>query len=151
MKLVGEFITRSTATRTLRASALNHELRYHPMKRQPIVKIPLFLLARLLIGKFFGSFRQSNKILNRLRRFFFEQTNHNIALRSFKNCVSSCGSAHQFFSPKYIFIVHDPSSHAPPAPPPAVPRAVDNGICNRRSGGASIRSSVPYHEKQRER
>src|SRR6266403_624264 len=99
MKLVCEFITRSTATGTLWASALNHELRNHPVKSQSIVKISFFFLPRLLVGKFLGSFRQSDKILDRLRRFFFQQTNHNIALRSLKNCVCSCRSAHQFFLP----------------------------------------------------
>src|SRR6202051_1359105 len=99
MKLIREFVTRSAASRTFRASALNHELRNHPVKRQPIIKIPFFLLSRLLVGKFLGSFREPNKILHRLRRFFFQQTNHNIALRSFKNCVSSCRSAHQFSLP----------------------------------------------------
>src|ERR1700732_3769844 len=107
MKLVGEFVTWSAASSTLRASALNHELRYYPVKRQRIVKISFFLLPSLLVRKFFGSFRQPDKILDRLRRFFFEQANHNIALRSLKNCVRSCSSAHSFFSPKYTFIVHD--------------------------------------------
>src|ERR1700730_5322126 len=115
MKFVREFVTRPTPSGTFRASALNHELRYDPVKSQPIVKSSLFFFPRLLVRKFFRSFRQPDKILDRLRRFFLEQTNHNIALRSFKNCVSSRIPAHQFSSPKYVFIVHDPSSHAPPA------------------------------------
>src|ERR1700722_1458035 len=114
MKLIREFIPRSAASSTFRASALNHELRNHPVKNQSVIKIPLLFLPGLLVGKFFGSFRQPDKILHRLGRFFFQQTNYNIALRSLKNCVCSCRSTHQFSSPKYIFIVHDPSSHAPP-------------------------------------
>src|ERR1700720_969107 len=116
MKLVAEFVNRSSASGTLRASALNHELRNHPVKRQPIIEIPFFFFSGLLVGEFLGPFGQPDKILNRLRRLFLQQTNHNIALLSFKNCVPSRISAHQFFSPKYIFIVHDPSSRAPPTP-----------------------------------
>src|SRR6202051_2472688 len=99
MKLVGEFVTRPAASSTFRASALNHELRNHPVKNQSVIKITLLFLPGLLVGKFFSSFRQPHKILHRLRRFFIQQTNHNIALRSLKNCVCSCRSAHQFSLP----------------------------------------------------
>src|SRR5215472_15911504 len=96
MKLVGELVARSTHSATVRAAALNHELRNHAMKNQTVVERPLFFLSRLFIGEFFCAFSESNEIRNGLGRFLLEQPHNNIPLRSLKNSVGSCRSAHAF-------------------------------------------------------
>src|SRR5580704_16219331 len=86
MKLVREFVTWSAASGTLRASALNHELRNDPVKSQPIIEIPLLFLANE------SQYRPAKS--QKLRTF-----------------LQPCSSV---FSPKFIFMVHDPGSPMPP-------------------------------------
>src|SRR5450432_1636650 len=114
VELVCELVSWSSAPRAFRASTLNHELRDHPVKTQPIVEIALFFFAGLLVGKFLGSFGEPDKILHRLGRFFFQQADHNIALRSLKNCIRTCGSAHACVLLLDSIIVHDPHTLTPP-------------------------------------
>src|SRR5258708_15924971 len=94
MELVGKGIAGASAAIPARAATLDHELRNHAVKRQPVIVILFHFYARHLVRKFLPALRQSYEIFLGLRRFFFEQAHHNIALRSFKNGVSSCGSAH---------------------------------------------------------
>src|SRR5690348_12130264 len=96
MKLIGEFVARPAHPAAVRASALDHELRDHTMENQPVIERPLFLLPRFFVGEFLRTLSQPHKIGNRLGRFLFIQPNHDISLRSLKNGVGSCRSAHAF-------------------------------------------------------
>src|SRR5690349_18208333 len=96
MKLICEFVTRTAHAAAVRAAALNHELWNHAMENQTIVKRPFFLLPGLFVGEFLCAFGQPHEIGHRLGRFFFIQPHHNIPLRSLKNGVRSCRSAHAF-------------------------------------------------------
>src|SRR5258708_29518110 len=94
MELVGKGIAGASAAIPAGAATLDHELPNHAVKRQPIIVILFHFFAGHLVRKFLPALGQSDEIFHGLRRFFFEQAHHNIALRSFKNGVSSCGSAH---------------------------------------------------------
>src|SRR5579864_2777458 len=96
MKLIGEFVSRPAHAAALRTATLDHELWNHAMENQPVVKRPLLLLPGLLVGEFLRAFGQPDKVGYGLGRFLFEQPHHNIPLRSFKNSVRSCRSAHAF-------------------------------------------------------
>src|SRR5215472_1654202 len=96
VKLIREFVSRAAHPATVRAAALNHELRDYTVKDQSIVKRPLLLLPGLFLGEFFRAFGQPDKVGYGLWRFFFQQAHHNVSLRSFKNGVGSCRSAHAF-------------------------------------------------------
>src|SRR5690242_16487021 len=96
MKLVGEFVSGPTHAAAVRASTLDHELWDHAMENQPIVKRPLLLLPGLLVGEFLRAFGQPHEIGYGLGRLLFEQPHNNVSLRSFKNSVRSCRSAHAF-------------------------------------------------------
>src|SRR3984893_5341790 len=113
MKLIGERIAWSTASIAARAAALNHEIRNHAVKRQTIVIVLLLFLPGHLVGEFFGPLRQAYEIGHRFGRFLLEQANHNIALRSLKYSVLSCGSTHAFSSRT---IVHEAPQTAPVPP-----------------------------------
>ena len=80
MKFVGEFVARTAHSRTLRAAALNHELRNHAMENQSVVERFLFLLSGFFIRDFFRAFGKPNEIRNRLGRFVFQQAHHNVSL-----------------------------------------------------------------------
>src|SRR5258708_17062147 len=96
VELVGKGIAGASAAISARAATLDHELGNHVVKRQPVIVILFHFFAGHLVRKFLPALGQSDEIFHGLRRFFFEQAHHNIALRSFKNGVSSCGSAHAF-------------------------------------------------------
>lgn len=63
MKLIGKFVSRTSAAAPLGASTLDHEVRNRPMKNQAIVKG--------FAG--FGSVGQADKVLNRLGGLAGEQ------------------------------------------------------------------------------
>src|SRR6267154_530125 len=94
MKFVGKFVTRATHAGTVRASALNHEIGNDAMKNQSVVETAHFFLSGFFVGEFLSAFRQADKILDCLRRFFFHQLDDDIALRSFKNGVSASRTSH---------------------------------------------------------
>src|SRR5580693_6558628 len=95
MKLVGKGIPRPAAAIAARAAALDHEVRDHAMEGQPVVIILLLLLSRFLVNEFLGALRQADEIGDGLRRFLFEQTDDDAALRRFKDGVGSCASRHE--------------------------------------------------------
>src|SRR5260370_2749778 len=134
MELVGKGIAGASAAIPARAATLDHELRNHAVKRQPVIVILFHFFAGHLVRKFLPALGQSDEIFHGLRRFFFEQAHHNIALRSFKNGVSSCGSAHAISlcaktpytrrrSPPPLTIGECPPTFSLP-PVPNVPRTV---------------------------
>src|SRR6266849_3712568 len=94
MKFVAEGVARPTAAVSAGTSALNHELRDHTVKYQAVIIFFLLLLASPFVDKFLRAFCQPDKILDRFGRFFFEESYYDISLRSFKNGVGSCDSAH---------------------------------------------------------
>src|SRR5262245_5181053 len=96
MKFIGKLIPRPAHPRSVRTSALNHEIWNHAVKDQAIVKRALLFLPGLFIRKFLGSFREPDEILHCLWRFLVEQLDHNVPLRSLKNGVCSCGTSHAF-------------------------------------------------------
>src|SRR5262245_3584855 len=73
MKLICELVSRPAHPRSVWAASLNHEVRNDAVENQPVVKRPLLLFSGLFVCEFLGSFRQTDEILNRLRRFFIEQ------------------------------------------------------------------------------
>src|SRR5712664_4204663 len=102
MKLVREGVARSAASIAARASALDHEIRDHPVERQPVVVILLLLLAGHFIGEFLRAFRESDEIGYCFGRFLFQQANDNVSLRRLEYGIRSGGSAHAFSSrPSY--------------------------------------------------
>src|ERR1700730_9832635 len=95
MKLVGEGVPRPAAAIAAGAAALNHEVRDHAMKGQPVVIILLLFLSRFLVSEFFSALRQTDEIGDGLGRFLLEQTDDDVALRRFKDGVGSCASRHE--------------------------------------------------------
>ena len=77
MKLVREFVARVAASGSLRASALNHEIRNHAMEHQSVVK----RLTRLL------AFGEIGEVLHGVRRFVFEQFNFEAAFSCIEHRV----------------------------------------------------------------
>src|SRR5437588_799898 len=70
------------------------------------------LLASLFVGEFLRAFGQPDEIGYRLGRLLFEQPDHDVSLRSLKNGVRSCRSAHALSLHAKI-IVHEPDSGTP--------------------------------------
>src|ERR1700722_16654581 len=75
MKLIGKTIARIAGSCSLRASALNHELRNHAMENEAVVKWALHFLTGLRVLEFLGALRKADEIRDRLRRFIFKQAN----------------------------------------------------------------------------
>src|SRR5690348_5348144 len=96
MEFIAERVARPAASISARASALDHELRDNSMKHQAVVISFFLFLSGSFVDKFLRALGQADEILDRFGRFFLEQSYHDISLRSFKNGVSSCGSAHSF-------------------------------------------------------
>src|SRR6202171_6022596 len=104
LKFIAKSVTGPASAIATRAASLNHKIRNHPVKRQPIVIILLLLLSSPLVGEFFRAFGESNEIRHRFWGFLFQQSNDDVALRSFEYRVRPCGSAHEFSSRS---IVHE--------------------------------------------
>src|ERR1700730_15299981 len=113
VKFIAKSVARAPTAVAARTASLNHKNWNHAMKRQSVVVVSLLFFSGHLIGKFFRAFGKSNEIRHRFRGFFLQQSNDNVALRSFKYRVCPCGSAHEFSS---HFIVHEPPQASPPRP-----------------------------------
>src|SRR5258708_1590456 len=98
MKFIRESIAWTAPPISSGASALNHEIGNHAVKRQAIVEVLLVLLPAHFIGELFGSFRQAYEIGNGLGGLLLQQTNDNITLRSLEYRVRSSRSSHEFSS-----------------------------------------------------
>src|ERR1700676_210540 len=110
MELVRESISGAAASIAARAAALNHEIGNDAVKRKSIVIVFLLFFPGHFVGEFLSAFRQSDEIGHGLGRFFFEQANHDISLRSLEYGIRSSGSSHAFSS---ATIVHEPPQSTP--------------------------------------
>ena len=89
VKFVGETVSGIAGSSSERASALNHELRYHAMKNEAVVKRALGFLPGLGIFEFLGALRKAHEIRNRLRGFLLKQANDDRTLRCIEHCIGS--------------------------------------------------------------
>src|SRR5580692_4196108 len=94
MEFVREGVAGAAASIAARASTLDHELGNNAVEGEAVVEIALFFFAVGFVGEFFGAFGETNEILDGFGRLFFEEADHDIALRCFKNGVRPCGSCH---------------------------------------------------------
>src|SRR5215475_6402388 len=111
MKLIRKLVPRPAHSRSVRASALNHEVRNYAVKNQPVIERPLLFFPGLFVGELLRSFGQPDEILHRLRRFLVEQLDDNISERSLKNRVCARGTAHALSPCNFASILPD-QSHA---------------------------------------
>src|SRR5271157_6409643 len=80
MELVREVVAGPPAPVSLRASALNHELRNHAVEDQAVIVIAFFFFPGSGIDKFFRALGQPDEILHRLGSFLFKQPANDIPL-----------------------------------------------------------------------
>ena len=96
VEFVRERVTGTAAAIAARAAALNHEIGNHAVEGEAVIEGALFFLSGALVGKFLGAFGKTDEVGYGLRRFLFEQADHNFALRGFKNSVRSRWPCHEF-------------------------------------------------------
>src|SRR2546426_8296726 len=95
--LVLELIPGPARARSQRASALNHEVRDHAMKRQAVVEAALGARAAPRVRRFTCAFGEPHEVFDGSRRVLGKEAASNPAGRGFKNRIESgLQVAHQF-------------------------------------------------------